>query len=559
MSTTLDETRGGYQAQETANIEADEYTERLELLSEVGEKVSSASEVSELLDEILSINQRLLRVSAASVFLIDQEKGELHVQAAGGQSASALKQIRLKLNSGIVGWVAYHGEPLIINDVNSDERFNKDMDRVTGFITKSILAVPIIRGRKVIGVLEVLNKIDGRAFEDQDLRVLTGLASTEALVLLVSMAAVAKTNSKLSQTALDSCKSTVETLVTAADAREPYAWGHSQRVRKYTLLAAAAFSFPPEELRIIEFGGLLHDIGKIGISESILRKSGPLTAEEWYVVRKHPLRGANIVGQIPYLEKANNIVLYHHERYDGTGYPQGLKGEGIPIGARLVAVADAFDTMTIDHSYRAALNVEQAMDELVKGMRTQFCPAAVTALISGLKEQNKKPSTTETEKAPQDKPSVELQGAFQEKPNLEIPEVTQEKPGIEAPEKPRDKANKATHGTGVETYEGEVQLVVPSPVNFEQVRQFQERCPIPQDLLQVGNTDDYFGPEEHWIQNKAADIAARDWEIDFDDLPKEEQDNIWNQAHEAYHETLIGKAERDREYKEVGSYTEGYG
>jgi len=375
------ETSGGING---INMEIEECTKRLELLYDIAEKTNSISEVSKLLEEVLTITQRALRASASSLCLVDWKKRLLYVQSAGGIAADKLKQMRLDLNSGIVGWVANHRTPLIINDVPRDKRFNRDIDRATGFTTKSILTAPVVRRRKAIGVIEVLNKNDGSAFNDRDLRVLTRLASTEAIVLLVSIVATAITNIERSQIVLDGYKSAIEGLVRATDARDLYSLGHSQRVKKYALLAAGSLSFSSEELQAIECGALLHDIGKISVYESILRKPDALTAEELYVIHKHPKRGADILGVIPSMEKAREIVLHHHERYDGKGYPEGLKGNDIPIGARLVAVADAFDTMTTDHSYRRALSAAEAMHELIEGECTQFCPVATKALIDAL-------------------------------------------------------------------------------------------------------------------------------------------------------------------------------
>ncbi len=229
-----------------------------------------------------------------------------------------------------------------------------------------------------------MNKIDGSAFNERDLLVLSGFASTEALILLVSLAYTAINNIKLCRDMQYDYKNTIETLA-AANAKEPHASGHSQRVKEYALLAADSQGLPPEERQNIEFGAMLHDVGKIGITDSILCKAAPLTAGEWYIMRKHTLKGANIVGEIPRLEKARDKVLYHHEQYDGNGYPSGLKGEEIPLGARIVAVADAFDTMTTDRPYRAALSVGKAMSELTHYIGTQFCPLAVEAFISGYK------------------------------------------------------------------------------------------------------------------------------------------------------------------------------
>jgi len=358
---------------QASTIEKEEYKKRLDLLYKVGKKVGSASEVTKLLDQVLRMTQRTLRASASSVLLLDQGRGDLYFQVTGGKAGNALRKMRLSLDSGIAGWVARHVRPLIVNDVSQDQRFNKELDRATGFVTRSVLAVPLVSGREVTGVLEMLNKADGSGFDEQDLEISMALAP---------MAAVAISNAKLHQVVIEGYKSTVKALAAAIDAKDPYTCGHSQRVMEYALLGTTYLSFSPDELQTIEFGGLLHDVGKIGINDSILCKSGRLTHEEWLAIRKHPLIGANIIREVPFLEKARDLVLYHHERYDGTGYPKGLKGEDIPIGARLLAVADAFDTMTTDRSYRAALSVDHALHEVVNGTGTQFCPAAAGAFVS---------------------------------------------------------------------------------------------------------------------------------------------------------------------------------
>jgi len=254
-------------------------------------------------------------------------------------------------------------------------------------------------------------------------------------VILVSMAATAINNVNLCMAIQHEYKSTVEVLVKAADAKDPYAAGHSRRVKEFALMAADALGLSPDEMRTIEFGAMLHDIGKIGISDSILNRPGPLTTEEWYIMRKHALKGANIVSEIPSLEKARGIVLYHHERYDGKGYPEGLKGDEIPIGARLCAVADAFDTMVTEHSYRAALSLDEAMHELIKGSGTQFCPVAVNAFVSGFqKHKGKLPKMQDAAAPAKEAEKAEITGE-PEKPAVE-----------EAERKAREQAERAAGG-----------------------------------------------------------------------------------------------------------------
>ncbi len=149
---------------------------------------------------------------------------------------------------------------------------------------------------------------------------------------------------------------------------------------------------PGEEQGALEYAGILHDVGKIGVADSILTKQGPLTSQEWAVMRQHPCIGANILGEVPFLTKARELILHHHERYDGSGYPDGLKGDDIPLGSRLLAVADAFDTMTTDRAYRPAPGLDYAFRELREGSGTQFCPSSVDAFITGFKASKAKSS-----------------------------------------------------------------------------------------------------------------------------------------------------------------------
>ena len=180
----------------------------------------------------------------------------------------------------------------------------------------------------------------------------------------------------------ESYESTLQALVTALDFRDNETQGHSYRVVQYAVLVAEALTVSAEELTWIRRGAILHDVGKIGIADSVLRKPGKLDPSEWEEMRKHPEMGYRMLRRIRFLEPALDIVLCHQERFDGSGYPRGLKGEEIPLGARIFAVVDTFDAMTSDRPYRAALSIDTARDEIRDWSGRQFDPRVVEAFLS---------------------------------------------------------------------------------------------------------------------------------------------------------------------------------
>jgi len=179
----------------------------------------------------------------------------------------------------------------------------------------------------------------------------------------------------------ESYKITLEALVTALDAREHETQAHSQRVREYTLTLAEQLGLKHDDLIQTGRGALLHDVGKIGVRDSILLKPGKLNEEEWVEMRKHPQIGYNILQSIEFLAPAAEIVLCHQERWDGKGYPNGLAGMDIPLGARIFAIVDAMDAMTSDRPYRKALSFEAALKEIRSCSGTQFDPSISEAFL----------------------------------------------------------------------------------------------------------------------------------------------------------------------------------
>jgi len=327
-----------------------------------------------LIESIMRMVHNALGSSASSLLLLDENTQELYFRFADGPVGQQLKRLHISRRSGIAGWIVRNGKPLMVNDAGKNSNFYKMIDKTTGFNTKSIIGVPIIIGNKVIGVIEVLNKTNGTDFTKHDLKTMLCVASTAAMTI---------ENTRMNESLLRSYRGTVTALVSLADCKETSGGGHSRRVSEYALTGARELSLSKEDKQDIEYAAILHDIGKLTIPDSLLNKTGKLTDSEWEIIRKHPTTGYNLLKDIPFLKEASRLILCHHERYDGRGYPGGLEAEAIPLGARLIAVTDAFDNMTTSHTYRKALTRQQAFAELHQCARSQFCPVAVKAFNSG--------------------------------------------------------------------------------------------------------------------------------------------------------------------------------
>ncbi len=205
----------------------------------------------------------------------------------------------------------------------------------------------------------------------------------ETAQVLADTAGIAVENTRLRQQVERGYLCTMLVLTGAIDAKDPYTQGHSRRVARYAVATGLALKLSDRSLQTLEYAAVLHDVGKLGISDSILLKCTALTGCERAIVEDHPVIGAAIVRRVPFLADTVSTVLHHHERYDGKGYPHGLTGTDIPMGARIVAVADSFDTMTTDRPYRRALTVNEAMIELHHKRGSQFCPEATDAFAAG--------------------------------------------------------------------------------------------------------------------------------------------------------------------------------
>ncbi len=349
-------------------------------LLKVGRTIAVETNIDTLLTIIAQEIKQALNADRCTVFLLDEEKHQLWSKVALGLE---MQEIRFASNLGLAGHVATTGETVNIKDAYTDNRFNKEIDMQTGYKTKTILCMPIRNlSHQIVGVFQVLNKKNGEFTQkDEDL-----------LIAIGSSAGIALENANLfnrQKMLIDEQKqlfsSFIDTLSASIDARDKITSGHSKRVTMYASLICDELNMDEKEKEVIKHASLLHDIGKIGIKDSILQKEGKLTSEEYDHIKQHAKITNDILGKIyvsKQFENVAQIASSHHERYDGKGYFLGLEGEQIPLGGRILAVCDVFDAITSKRHYRSKMEIQDAIKILIEGANTHFDKKIVDVFLS---------------------------------------------------------------------------------------------------------------------------------------------------------------------------------
>lgn len=345
--------------------------QQLNTLMEMSALVNSTLDSREIKKRAIEAATRLVDAETGSLLLVDQETGDLFFEVALGDKGDAVKEIRLSRGQGIAGSVLESGQPLIIQDVQSDPRFFKTADEKSFFKTKSMLSVPLMTKERAIGVLEAINKNEG-LFDEED---------KDGLCALANQVAVAVENADLYQQLKETFYETAQALAETIEKRDPYTGGHTQRVMRYSVSMGELMGLSGKELEDLKLAAILHDIGKIGVRDDVLLKQAELDDDEVRRMNRHPEYGAEILRHVSRLKDIVPGVRGHHEKYDGSGYPDQLKGDDIPLIARIIAVADTFDAMTTDRPYRKGLAPETAFEVLNKQAWKQFDGKAVELLI----------------------------------------------------------------------------------------------------------------------------------------------------------------------------------
>ncbi|MDQ7797553.1 MAG: GAF domain-containing protein [Candidatus Edwardsbacteria bacterium] len=360
--------------------EAREKVERISAMAETSALISSSLDVKRVLETVMNVAKDVIDAEASSIFLYDEEKHEFFFEIATGDAGDAVKQIRVPWGKGMVGWAAEHMQTLLVPDVTRDPRFYSKVDEKSKFHTRNAITVPLKPKNKLIGVAQVLNK-KGGLFSREDV---------ELFETLARQAAVAIENASLYTDLQELFLNSIRTVVSLIDAKDDYTAGHSSRVTKYALMIADQLGFGSEDRKRLELAALLHDVGKIGMPDAILKKPSGLTAEEFAIVKDHPNKGAEALEPIKQMKAIIPGVRYHHEKLDGKGYPAGLSGDQVPMDAQIICVGDSYDAMNSDRPYRKGLGMEESVRRLRQDSGTQFNPKLVEAFVSALeKEENK--------------------------------------------------------------------------------------------------------------------------------------------------------------------------
>ncbi|MBI4866135.1 MAG: GAF domain-containing protein [Candidatus Wallbacteria bacterium] len=347
----------------------------LTLINALGQTLNSSLDLEEVLTYIIHNISEIIGAERGSLMLWDEKEQVLKVSVSKGLDEEFARSVTFRAGEGIAGIVAELRQPTLIANTRHDPRY---LERVKDEAPLTLMSAPVINKDRVLGVLNFERSLDrSRPFTSDDLRFLSTLSSH---------CGIAIENARLYQNLVTSYFETIRSLANALESKDAYTHGHSRRVAKDSVRIAQKMKLPTKRVEMIRHGALLHDIGKIGIRDSILLKPGALTEEEIAIIRKHPLLGANMIQSIEFLKDVTEIIRHHHERLDGRGFPYGLSGEKIPLGARIVCVADAFDAMVTTRPYRKGMSYQRGIAELARNKGTQFDPAVVDAFVDLLYE-----------------------------------------------------------------------------------------------------------------------------------------------------------------------------
>lgn len=345
--------------------------EQLHLILEYMGRIANERNVDQLLVLLADMGRDLAVADRATVWLIDTETNELWSKVAHG-----IGTIRISMNEGIAGHVARNGEPEIINDPYNDDRFDKEVDKKTGYSTRNIIALPFRDSEgEIIGVFQAVNKMtEVDVFTRNDLEHLQVAAIYTGKQLEAAL---------LQQEIENTQKEIIFTLAETGELRSKETGNHVKRVAEYSRLLGELSGMSDQESELLKLASPLHDIGKIAIPDAILLKPGKLDEEQWTVMKSHAVLGYDMLkhSKRRILMAASTVAHEHHEKWNGTGYPTGLAGEDIHIYGRITAMADVFDALASDRCYKEAWEMDRIVDLFKEERGEHFDPTLVDCFL----------------------------------------------------------------------------------------------------------------------------------------------------------------------------------
>lgn len=345
----------------------------MDVLFKFGSGVSSTENIDSFLHLILETTVNALDGNSGLLLTIDEVKNELIIKSAFGGDGAYPQNKRIPMDEEVVGWVVKKRKPLLVPRLHKISSQDKEA-KPTPF-EPPLICAPLVYQNNVIGVISVSGKKQPTNFEEDELVILSNLASQIALAI-----ENARLNADNQKTYLE----TITALALAVEARDVYSRGHSDRVGEYAIKIARNMGLGELQVKTIKESAQLHDVGKIGISDEILRKPEVLNEIERSIMEQHPIIGEGIIIPLHGFSHLRDAIRHHHEWVNGEGYPDHLKDEQISLEAKVLAVADAFDAMTTDRPYRKGMTFEEARQELINCKGLRYDPRAVDALIQGL-------------------------------------------------------------------------------------------------------------------------------------------------------------------------------
>lgn len=332
--------------------------------------MATATDLSRIIDPhsvlhtALKRSMELASAETGSIMLVDQTTGLMTIEVSVGLSQEVVATTRVAEGEGIAGWVLASRKPLVVEDLNG----RGPRSRRHG--VRSAVSVPMADADGVIGVMNVGSRTFSARFSQSHL---------DALEALARSTTVAYRNALAVETAQDLYFDTLKALAIALETKDPYSMGATARVVDQAMALGAAMGLTDDEMVALRIASMLHDVGMSAAGDVVTVSNRPLSTVEWGMLKMHPVIASDVLAQAPALREAIPIVYHHHEHYDGSGYVVGLSGEHIPLGARILAVADAYVAMTSDRPYRPAMTHEQALAELKERSGSQFDPEVVRA------------------------------------------------------------------------------------------------------------------------------------------------------------------------------------